>query len=158
MGIVLVAISLGGVFNTVLLETRQRTREMAVLKAVGLTPAQVVAMVLASVVPVGLLAGLLGVPLGLAFQRAVLTYMGEVAAQTRDPGSDVRRLPAGAARRPRASAGWRSGPRRVPAGAARGTRADRPGPAGGVVVALGGGRVSTRMRARAPTSRLDASV
>ena len=39
LGIVLVAISLGGVFNTVLLETRQRTREMAVLKAVGMTPA-----------------------------------------------------------------------------------------------------------------------
>ena len=39
--------SLGGVFNTVLLETRQRTREMAVLKALGLTPAQVVAMVVA---------------------------------------------------------------------------------------------------------------
>ena len=66
MGAVLVAISFGGVFNTVLLETRQRTREMAVLKALGMTPAQVVGMVLASVVPVGLVAGLLGVPLGLA--------------------------------------------------------------------------------------------
>ena len=32
----------------------------------------VVAMVLASVIPVGLIAGLLGVPLGLAFQRAVI--------------------------------------------------------------------------------------
>ena len=38
MGVVLVAISIGGVFDTVLLETRQRTREMAVLKAIGLTP------------------------------------------------------------------------------------------------------------------------
>jgi putative ABC transport system permease protein len=79
MGVVLVAISLGGVFNTVLLETRQRTREMAVLKALGMSPAQVVAMVLASVVPVGLVAGLLGVPLGLALQRAVIAYMAEVA-------------------------------------------------------------------------------
>jgi putative ABC transport system permease protein len=87
MGIVLVLISLGGVFNTVLLETRQRTREMAVLKAVGLTPAQVVVMVVASVVPVGLLAGLLGVPLGMAFQRAVIGYLGQTAAQTAIPDS-----------------------------------------------------------------------
>ena len=87
MGIVLVAISVGGVFNTVLLETRQRTRELAVLKAVGMTPAQVVAMVISSVVPVGILAGLLGVPLGIAFQRAVISYIGQTAAQTGIPES-----------------------------------------------------------------------
>lgn len=87
MGIVLVAISVGGVFNTVLLETRQRTRETAVLKAVGLTPTQVVVMVVSSVVPVGIVAGLLGVPLGLAFQRAVITYLGQAAAQTAIPES-----------------------------------------------------------------------
>ena len=85
MGIVLVAISLGGVFDTVLLETRQRTREMAILKALGLSPRQVIVMVVASVLPVGLLAGLLGVPLGLVFQRAALGYMGQVAASTRIP-------------------------------------------------------------------------
>ena len=87
MGAVLVAISFGGVFNTVLLETRQRTREMAVLKALGMSPRQVIAMVLASVVPVGLVAGLLGVPLGLALQRAVIAYMAEVAGSTAVPES-----------------------------------------------------------------------
>ena len=87
MGVVLVAISFGGVFNTVLLETRQRTRELAVLKALGMSPRQVVGMVLASVVPVGLVAGLLGVPLGLALQRAVIAYMGEVAGSTAVPES-----------------------------------------------------------------------
>lgn len=87
MGIVLVLISLGGVFNTVLLETRQRTRELAVLKAVGLTPRQVVTMVVASVVPVGVLAGLLGVPLGMLFQRVVIAYLGQTAAQTAIPES-----------------------------------------------------------------------
>ena len=85
LGVVLVAMSVGGVFNTVLLETRQRTREVAVLKAIGLTPAQVVAMVIATVIPVGLLAGIIGVPIGLAAQRLVLGYMGEVAAKTRIP-------------------------------------------------------------------------
>ena len=87
MGIVLVVIALGGVFDTVLLETRQRTREMAVLKALGMAPRQVVVMVISSVVPVAVLAGLLGVPLGIVFQRAVLAYMGQVAAGTRVPES-----------------------------------------------------------------------
>ena len=44
-------------------------------------------MVISSVVPVALLAGLLGVPLGIVFQRAVLGYMGQVAAGTRVPES-----------------------------------------------------------------------
>jgi putative ABC transport system permease protein len=85
LGLVLVAMSVGGVFNTVLLETRQRTREVAVLKAIGLTPAQVVTMVIATVLPAGLVAGVIGVPVGLAAQRLVLGYMGEVAAKTRIP-------------------------------------------------------------------------
>jgi putative ABC transport system permease protein len=87
MGLVLVAIAFGGVFNTVLLETRQRTREMAVLKALGMAPRQVVGMVIASVVPVGLAAGILGVPIGLAFQRAVLSYMGQTVGGTGIPES-----------------------------------------------------------------------
>jgi putative ABC transport system permease protein len=87
MGIVLVAIAFGGVFNTVLLETRQRTREIAVLKALGMAPRQVIAMVVASVIPVGLVAGLLGVPLGLAFQRAVISYMGTVVGGSGIPDS-----------------------------------------------------------------------
>jgi putative ABC transport system permease protein len=87
LGAVLVAISLGGVFNTVLLETRQRTHELAVLKAIGLTPVQVVSMVVAAVVPIAVLAGLVGVPIGLVAQRVVLTYMGQVAASTDIPAS-----------------------------------------------------------------------
>ena len=87
MGIVLVVISLGGVFNTVLLETQQRTREIAVLKVLGLTPTEVIAMVVSAVVPLGLLAGLIGVPLGLACQRIVLGYLGQTAASLTIPES-----------------------------------------------------------------------
>jgi len=87
LGVVLTAISLGGVFNTVLLETRQRTRELAILKAIGLTPGQVTAMVIASIVPLGLVAGLIGVPTGIVAQHLVLTYMGQVAAKTGVPAS-----------------------------------------------------------------------
>ena len=94
LGIVLVAISLGGVFNTVLLETRQRTHELAVLKAMGLTPVQVVSTVVASVVPIALVAGVVGVPVGLVCQRLVLTYMGQVAARTNIPPSVFDVFPA----------------------------------------------------------------
>ena len=94
--LVLVVISLGGVFDTVLLETRQRTREMAVLKALGLTPRQVIAMVVASVVPAGLVAGLLGVPLGIVFQRAAPRVHGPGGGADPGPREHVRCLrPAG---------------------------------------------------------------
>jgi putative ABC transport system permease protein len=87
LGAVLVLASLGGVFTTVMLETRQRTRQTAILKAIGMGPRQVAVMVLASVVPVGLAAGLLGVPAGLAGQRLILGQMGEVALKTAIPAS-----------------------------------------------------------------------
>ena len=131
MGIVLVAISLGGVFNTVLLETRQRTRELAVLKAVGMTPRQVVVLVLCSVAPLALVAGLLGVPLGLLSQRAVLGYMGDPSANTAIPDSAFDVFPplllAGLAARARDR-----GRRRVPAGAAGRASPDRARPSGGI--------------------------
>jgi putative ABC transport system permease protein len=112
---VLVSISFGGVFNTVLLETRQRAREMAVLKAIGMAPRQVVALVVASVVPIGIVAGLLGVPIGLAFQRGVLSYMGETFANTNIPEPGRTRDRGGG---------------RLAARAARCTSDDRAGPAG----------------------------
>jgi len=87
LGVVLVAISIGGVFNTVLLETRQRWRELAILKAIGLTPLQVLVQVVSSVLVVGLLAGFIGVPLGLLIERGVIAYMGETAAHLAIPES-----------------------------------------------------------------------
>lgn len=85
LGIVLVVMSVGGVFNTVLLETRHRAREIAILKAIGLTPRSLIAMIEATVAPMAIAAGLIGVPIGLGLQRAVLGYMGETAARTAVP-------------------------------------------------------------------------
>jgi putative ABC transport system permease protein len=87
MGIVLVALAMGAVFNTVVLETRQRARETAILRTIGLAPAQVMTMVIVTVVPLGILAGLLGVPLGLGLQRVALSIMGEIAGMTGVPDS-----------------------------------------------------------------------
>ncbi|WP_203594168.1 ABC transporter permease, partial [Streptomyces sp. SID9124] len=75
--LMLVAVAALGVLNGVLLDTRERVREIGIHKALGMTPRQTVAMVLTSVAVTGLAAGCLGVPLGVALHRRVLPAMGE---------------------------------------------------------------------------------
>ncbi|WP_460369670.1 ABC transporter permease, partial [Actinocorallia lasiicapitis] len=68
-----------GVFNTVVLNTRDRARDFGVLKSLGATPRQVLAMVLTSMGVLGLLGGLLGVPLGLVAHEYVMPAMADPA-------------------------------------------------------------------------------
>ncbi|MEU3613035.1 FtsX-like permease family protein [Streptomyces sp. NPDC006872] len=75
--LMLVAVAALGVLNGVLLDTRERVREIGVHKALGMTPRQTVAMVLTSVAVTGLVAGTLGVPLGVALHGWVLPAMGD---------------------------------------------------------------------------------
>lgn len=77
--LMLVAVAALGVLNGVLLDTRERVREIGVHKALGMTPRQTVVMVLTSVVVTGLVAGALGVPLGVALHGWVVPAMGESA-------------------------------------------------------------------------------
>ncbi|WP_328904072.1 FtsX-like permease family protein [Streptomyces sp. NBC_00441] len=74
--LMLVAVAALGVLNGVLLDTRERVREIGIHKALGMTPRQTVSMVLTSVAVTGLAAGCLGVPLGMALHRRVLPAMG----------------------------------------------------------------------------------
>ncbi|MEW2125759.1 FtsX-like permease family protein [Streptomyces sp. NPDC007259] len=76
--LMLVAVAALGVLNGVLLDTRERVREIGIHKALGMTPRQTVAMVLTSVAVTGLAAGALGVPLGVALHRGVLPAMGGI--------------------------------------------------------------------------------
>ena len=69
---VLCLIGIAGVFNTLLLNTRERIRDSAILKAVGMTPRQVVVMVAASAGVLALIGGLLAVPIGLGLHRVLL--------------------------------------------------------------------------------------
>ena len=69
---VLALIAMAGVFNTMLLNTRERARDTAVLKALGMTPAQVLAMVAAGAVVLGIGGGLLGLPAGVGVYRAMM--------------------------------------------------------------------------------------
>ncbi|MFE1944025.1 ABC transporter permease [Streptomyces massasporeus] len=86
--LMLVAVAALGVLNSVLLDTRERVREIGVHKALGMTPRQTVAMVLTSVAMTGLAAGALGVPLGMALHGRVLPAMGD-SVGLRLPGSVI---------------------------------------------------------------------
>jgi putative ABC transport system permease protein len=74
------------VLNTVVLQTRERVHDLGVFKAIGMTPRQTIAMVVCSVAGIGLVAGLIGIPAGIALQHYVLPIMGH-AAQTDVPPS-----------------------------------------------------------------------
>ncbi|MEU4391545.1 FtsX-like permease family protein [Kribbella sp. NPDC023855] len=64
-----------GVFNTVILNTRERRRDLGMLKSIGMTPAQVIVMVVTSMTALGALGGLLGIPLGILAHRLVIPAM-----------------------------------------------------------------------------------
>jgi putative ABC transport system permease protein len=64
-----------GVFNTVLLNTRERRRDLGMLKSVGMTPRQVVVMIVTSMGMLGLLGGIVGLPLGYGLHALVVPLM-----------------------------------------------------------------------------------
>ncbi|MFD7125276.1 FtsX-like permease family protein [Streptomyces anulatus] len=86
--LLLVAVAALGVLNGVLLDTRERVREIGVHKALGMTPRGTVAMVITSVLVTGLVAGVLGVPLGVALHGRVVPAMGD-SVELRFPDSVI---------------------------------------------------------------------
>src|SRR2546422_915214 len=79
LALILGAIAGLGVFNTLLLTTRERVRDIAILKALGMTPGQVTAMVTASAGVLGLVGGLLGIPAGIGLSRYLIDAMARLA-------------------------------------------------------------------------------
>jgi putative ABC transport system permease protein len=84
--LLLAAVAGLGVLNTVVLQTRERVHDLGVFKAIGMTPRQTMAMVVCSVAGIGLVAGLIAIPAGIAVHHFVLPAMGH-AAQTDVPPS-----------------------------------------------------------------------
>ncbi|WP_257003816.1 ABC transporter permease [Streptomyces sp. SA15] len=64
-----------GVFNTVVLNTRDRRRDLGVLKSIGMTPRQVTVMTVTSMAVLGALGSVLGIPLGMAGHQLVVPRM-----------------------------------------------------------------------------------
>jgi putative ABC transport system permease protein len=84
--LLLVVVAGLGAANTVMLMTRERAGDLAVFKAVGMTPWQVIAMVVTTVAVTGLIAGLIAVPAGIALHQAILPITGNAAQTGFPPG------------------------------------------------------------------------
>lgn len=86
--LMLVVVAGLGVLNTVVLDTRDRVHDLGVLKALGMAPRQTVTMVVTSVAGIGLVAGAVAVPAGVALHRFVTPLMGDAVGMTL-PASDI---------------------------------------------------------------------
>jgi putative ABC transport system permease protein len=87
LAVILGAIAGLGVFNALLLTTRERARDIAILKALGMTPGQVSAMVTTSAGVLGVVGALLGIPAGIALYRYLIDAMARVAGFTISSGT-----------------------------------------------------------------------
>jgi putative ABC transport system permease protein len=88
--LVLGLIAAAGVFCTMLLHVRERSRDIAVLKAVGMTPRQLLTMVMTSGAVLGVIGGLVALPLGARTYRALMTSLAQQFGNRPPPfGLDV---------------------------------------------------------------------
>ena len=78
LGGILIGIAVVNVFITSLLATQEKLRVVGILKTVGMVPAQVVAMINTAAGALGLLAVLVGIPVGLALTGGMLTALSNV--------------------------------------------------------------------------------
>ncbi|GAA3648238.1 hypothetical protein GCM10022267_38460 [Lentzea roselyniae] len=73
--LVLGAVAALGVFNTVVLNARERRRDLGMLKSIGMTPRQVTVMLVTSMGALGVVGGLVGVPVGVVVHQLVVPAM-----------------------------------------------------------------------------------
>ena len=114
-----VSLFVGGfiIFNTFSMLVAQRTRELALLRAVGASQGQVIRMVVGEAVIVGLVGSALGLLLGLGLAVGLQAFFGtlglEIAGEPADPPPHDHRERPGRHRRHRLSprCSRRSGPR-----------------------------------------------
>jgi len=62
-----------GVFNTVMLSTRERRRDLGMLKSIGMTPREVTGMMVTSMAELGALGTVIGLPLGILAHRLLIS-------------------------------------------------------------------------------------
>ncbi|MFJ2674036.1 FtsX-like permease family protein [Streptomyces sp. NPDC087525] len=77
--VLLATVAALGVFNTVLLNTRERRRDLGTLKSLGMTPRQVSVMVVTSMAALGAVGGLLGIPAGIGAYGLIMPAMTDAA-------------------------------------------------------------------------------
>ncbi|MBT2232982.1 FtsX-like permease family protein [Nonomuraea sp. NEAU-A123] len=74
----LIIVAALGVFNTVLLNARERRRDLGMLKSIGMTPRQVTIMMVTSMAAPGAAGGLVGIPAGMLTHRVIVDTVGVV--------------------------------------------------------------------------------
>ena len=84
---VLSLIAIAGVFGALLLSIRERARDIAVLKALGMRPSDVMLMVAAAAAVLGVAGSALGVPAGVAAHRVLITIVGAYIGNDLPPGT-----------------------------------------------------------------------
>jgi putative ABC transport system permease protein len=84
---VLALIGIGGVFNMLLLNTRERIQDTATLKALGMSPRQVIVMVAASAGLIALVGGLIALPFGLSLHHLLNDVISSSAGNDTPPGA-----------------------------------------------------------------------
>src|SRR3989442_2533926 len=82
---VLALIGVGGVFNALLLNTRERIRDTATLKALGMSPRHVIVMVGASAALLALVGGVVAMPVGLALHHVLNDVISNSAGNDTPP-------------------------------------------------------------------------
>lgn len=79
LGILAVMVAALGVLNTLTMSVVERTREIGMLRSIGMTRMQTVQMILAEAGLLGIIGGLLGLVFGLALTRIFLAAMGAMS-------------------------------------------------------------------------------
>ena len=87
VSLLVVIVALANLASTMLLAARERAHDLGVMRAVGVTPRQLLGMIAAGAVALALLAALIGVPLGWVVSDAVAEVAG--AASGIGPGIGV---------------------------------------------------------------------
>ncbi|MCL7379701.1 ABC transporter permease [Streptomyces sp. 35G-GA-8] len=77
--VLLATVAALGVFNTALLNTRERRRDLGTLKSLGMTPRQVSVMVVTSMAALGAVGGALGIPAGIGAYELIIPAMTDAA-------------------------------------------------------------------------------
>ncbi|MFC7529647.1 FtsX-like permease family protein [Actinoplanes sp. GCM10030250] len=95
LGVLLATVAALGVLNTVALNVHDRRRDLGMLKSIGMTPRQVVTMTVTSMAALGVVGGIIGMPLGMAAHGVVVPLAADAAKirlpdyvlQVWDPGT-----------------------------------------------------------------------
>jgi putative ABC transport system permease protein len=93
LALVLLAIAAAGVFNATLLTTRERVREISVLKTVGMTSRQIALMAVGSTLVLSVVASGIGVPLGVWLEGVIWDSILSTFDAVISPGVKLAPLP-----------------------------------------------------------------